>query len=222
MVRSGDDRRADERAVGRDALAADSQRNDREAGFDGLYDEHQRTLHAFLLGRTGDPELALDLLQEAFVRAWRNLDLLLALESARQRAWLFATARNLIVDQYRGRSTRTAAQDALVATLDASHQTSEGPERIVERERELRLVDEAIRRLPEQLRTVLVLQVLDERTSAEIGELLDRPAGTVRYQISQARKRLAEELRRLESGPDFASHAATTHQPDSVLVHQEV
>ena len=121
--------------------------------------------------------------------------------------------------------TRTAAQDALVASLDPAEQTSEGPERIVERDRELRLVDEAIRRLPEALRTVLVLQVLDERTSAEIGELLGRPAGTVRYQISQARKRLAEELRRLEAAPDVAAD----HAPDSLSlvqqadpVHQEV
>jgi len=63
-------------------------------------------------------------------------------------------------------------------------------------------VDRAIRRLPEHLRTVLVLQVLGERTSAEIGEMLDRPAGTVRYQLSQARKRLAEELRLLGGCPD--------------------
>jgi RNA polymerase sigma-70 factor, ECF subfamily len=49
---------------------------------------------------------------------------------------------------------------------------------------------------------VLVLQVLDERTSAEIGELLGRPAGTVRYQLSQARKRLAVELRLLDAAPD--------------------
>lgn len=184
---------------------------DRDAGFDGLYDEHQRTLHAFLLGRTGDPELALDLLQEAFVRAWRNLDLLLALAPARQRAWLFSTARNLVIDQHRSRATRTAAQDALVATIDPDDQLAEGPDRVVERERELRLVDEAISRLPEQLRTVLVLQVLDQRTSAEIGELLDRPAGTVRYQISQARKRLAEELRLLEAAPDLASEPSPVH-----------
>jgi RNA polymerase sigma-70 factor, ECF subfamily len=195
--------------------SADSHADERAAGFDDLYDAHRRTLHAFLLGRTGDPELALDLLQEAFVRAWRNLDLLLTLGSARQRAWLFSTARNLVIDQYRGRATRAAAQDALVASLDAADQTSDGPERIVERDRELRLVDEAIRRLPEPLRTVLVLQVLDERTSAEIGDLLGRPAGTVRYQISQARKRLAEELRLLEAAPDPVPDPTT-------LVHQEV
>ena len=187
MIGSSDDRRADAR----------------EALFDGLYDEHQRTLYAYLLGRTGDPDLALDLLQEAFVRAWRNLDLLVALSPTRQRAWLFAVARNLVIDQYRGRATRTAAQAALVASVAPADQVADSPERIVERDRELRLVDVAIRHLPEPLRTVLVLQVLDERTSAEIGELLDRPAGTVRYQISQARKRLAEELRVLDAAPDL-------------------
>ena len=51
--------------------------DEREALFDGLYAEHRQSLHAFFLGRTSDPELALDLLQEAFVRAWRNLDTLL-------------------------------------------------------------------------------------------------------------------------------------------------
>ena len=203
--------------------SADRPAAEREARFDGLYDAHQRTLHAFLLGRTGDPEQALDLLQEAFVRAWRNLDLLLALEPARQRAWLFTAARNLMIDQHRSRATRASAQQALVATIDPDDQLAEGPEGIVERERDLQLVDEAIRRLPEQLRTVLVLQVLDERTSAEIGELLDRPAGTVRYQISQARKRLAEELRLLEAAPDPARDAASPKQaPDSTPVEQEV
>jgi RNA polymerase sigma-70 factor, ECF subfamily len=181
---------------------ADRQPAHREAQFDALYDAHQRTIHAFVLGRTGDPELALDLLQEAFVRAWRNLDLLLALPPARQRSWLFSIARNLVIDQYRSRATRAAAHDALVAALGPDEQVSEGPERLVERDRELRLVDEAIGRLPEPLRTVLVLQVLDGRTSAEIGALLGRPAGTVRYQLSRARKRIAEDLRLLDAAPD--------------------
>jgi RNA polymerase sigma-70 factor, ECF subfamily len=181
---------------------ADRRADGREGQFDGLYEEHQRTIHAFLLGRTGDPELALDLLQEAFVRAWRNLDLLVTLPSGRQRAWLFSISRNLVVDQFRSQTTRTTTRDALVAARDPDDDVAESPERIVERDRELRLVDEAIRRLPETLRTVLVLQVLDERTSAEIGELLGRPAGTVRYQLSQARKRLAVELRLLDAAPD--------------------
>jgi len=174
---------------------------DREALFDGIYEEHRQSLHAYFLGRTSDPELALDLLQEAFTRAWRNLDLLLGLPSARQRAWLFAIGRNLVIDQYRSRATRTAAHDALADTLRIDVPVSESAERSVEREAELRLLEEAIGRLPEELRTVLVLQVLGEHTSAEIGELLGRPAGTVRYQLSRARKRLADELELLDAAP---------------------
>jgi RNA polymerase sigma-70 factor (ECF subfamily) len=175
--------------------------DDREAQFDALYEAHRQTLHAYFLGRIGDPELALDLLQEAFVRAWRNLDLLLGLAEARQRAWLFAIGRNLVIDQYRGRAARTTMHDTLMTTAQIEEPASESAERTVEREGELRLVEAAIERLPEDLRTVLVLQVLGERTSAEIGELLGRPAGTVRYQLSRARKRLAEEMARLEVIP---------------------
>ena len=69
--------------------------DEREALFDGLYEAHRQSLHAYLLGRTSDAELALDLLQEAFVRAWRNLDAVTVLPEHRQRAWLFATGRNL-------------------------------------------------------------------------------------------------------------------------------
>ena len=53
----------------------------------------------------------------------------------------------------------------------------------------------AIQRLPEELRVVLVMAVLDGRTSSEIGALLGRPAGTVRYQLAQARQQLARDLR---------------------------
>src|SRR5437763_8254538 len=112
----------------------DQRADEREAPFDALYEEHRQTLHAYFLGRTSDPELALDLLQEAFIRAWRNLEMLLALEPRRQRAWLFAIARNLVIDQYRGRAARTAAHDALAATVDRDRSTSESAEKSVERD----------------------------------------------------------------------------------------
>ncbi len=176
--------------------------DEREELFDGLYEAHRQSLHAFLLGRTSDPELALDLLQEAFVRAWRNLDMLLACSPQRQRAWLFATSRHLVIDQYRSRATRTAAHEALQVQVSHDAPVSESAERTAEREDEVRMVDAAIQQLPEELRIVLVLQVLGEHTSAEIGEMLGRPAGTVRYQLSRARKLLAETLRLLDDEPE--------------------
>ena len=176
--------------------------DERTALFDRLYAEQHQALHAYFLGRTSDPELALDLVQEVFTRAWRGVDTLGPLTTERQRAWLFTVARNLVIDQYRGRATRAAVQEALVASAEQGEQAAPAPDAVVERDHELRLLDQAIRRLPEDLRTVLVLQALGERTSAEIGEILDRPAGTVRYQLSRARHRLAEELRLLDSAPE--------------------
>jgi RNA polymerase sigma-70 factor (ECF subfamily) len=160
--------------------------------FDELYAAHQRTLHAFFLGRTADRELALDLFQETFLRAWRSVQMLAALPAERRHYWLYSVARNLVVDAYRHRGAGQAAQERLQRlTLSAEEPPPEAD--VVGRE-QLAELDAAIRRLPDELRVVLVLQVVGERTSAEIGEIVGRPAGTVRYQLAQARTRLAEMM----------------------------
>jgi RNA polymerase sigma-70 factor (ECF subfamily) len=160
--------------------------------FDDLYEAHQHTLHALFLGRTGDREVALDLLQEVFLRAWRNLPTLEALPVERRHHWLYTVARNLVVDFYRTRGSGQAAVERLQRLTPP--EVADAPEaHVLEREQRDR-VDAAIQTLPDDLRVVLVLSVLGERTSAEIGEILGRPPGTVRYQLSQARKRLAEQL----------------------------
>lgn len=64
---------------------------------------------------------------------------------------------------------------------------------VLEGER-LDTLDRAIRQLPEDLRIVLVLQAVGERNSTEIGEMLGRPPGNVRYQLAEARRRLARSL----------------------------
>ncbi len=56
------------------------------------------------------------------------------------------------------------------------------------------LLERAILRLPKRLRLVLSLHVVGGLTSAESGELLGEPPGTVRYRLSQARRMLADAL----------------------------
>jgi RNA polymerase sigma-70 factor (ECF subfamily) len=172
---------------------------DRLALFDALYAANSHALHAYFVGRTSEPELARDLLQEASMRLWRNLDSVRDLPPERQRAWLCTIARNLVVDHYRAAASATATHNAVAAQTRALAPTTAPPAdtQIVARER-LSRVDDAIKRLPDTLRTVLVLQVLGDRTSTEIGELLGRPAGTVRYQLALARRQLAEELQLID------------------------
>jgi RNA polymerase sigma-70 factor (ECF subfamily) len=162
---------------------------DREREFDALYDVERTAMHAYFVGRTGDPEQALDLLQELFIRLWRSLETVLALPAERRRFWLYRVGRNLVVDHVRALRVRQDAQARLDVLPD-----SESSEARVVRAEKVRQVDAAIACLPEELRTVLALHVLGERTSREIGEMLGRPPGTVRYQLAQARKLLAAEL----------------------------
>lgn len=165
-----------------------------ETRFNAIYDQHHRAVHAYLLARTSDPEAALDLLQETFLRAWRNLDTLGARGEGRHRYWIFTVARNLVTDYYRARAARSTALEQLSADARHHDSASETMESALEEREEVEMLDRAIKQLPEELRTVLLLQTLGELTSAQIGEALGKPAGTIRYQTSQARKQLAQEM----------------------------
>ena len=167
---------------------------DAERDFTRLYEEQQRAVHAFLRGRTGDREAARDLLQEVFLRAWRRADSWRGLRPERQRAWVFAVARNLVIDAHRARATADATRVALERTASAAAPAAEGPEARAELGERVAALDRAIRRLPEKLRIVLSLHVVGGLTSAQVGEVLGEPAGTVRYRLSQARRQLATAL----------------------------
>jgi RNA polymerase sigma-70 factor (ECF subfamily) len=160
--------------------------------FDQLYADHQRPLHAFFLGRTSDRELALDLLQELFLRLWRSIQVVEALPAERRHHWLYSVARNLVVDTYRTRAAGAAAVDRLQSLT--APDTADAPETTALQSEQVDRLDRAIHTLPDDLRVVLVLHVLGERTSSQVGEILGRPAGTVRYQLARARRRLADAL----------------------------
>jgi RNA polymerase sigma-70 factor, ECF subfamily len=167
--------------------------DDRESLFNHLYDEHNRAVHAYFLGRTSDQEAALDLLQETFVRVWRSIQLLQSLPGDRRRYWVFTVARNLLTDHYRASATRSAVHESLAREWAPGVGAQGTVEAAIAKDESHRL-DRAIRRLPEEQRVILVLKVLGGLSSARIGELVGRPSGTVRYQLFLARRSLARDL----------------------------
>jgi RNA polymerase sigma-70 factor (ECF subfamily) len=162
--------------------------------FEQIYERHYQGIYAYFVSRTAEAEVAQDLLQETFLRVWRHRARLHERTDEQQRAWLFAIAHNLLTDYYRHRATRSAAEDEFAQVALASEASrTEMEERLEEREL-VALLDLAIKRLPEDLRTVLALSVLAEMSSTEISTALGKPAGTIRYQLARARKYLADEL----------------------------
>jgi RNA polymerase sigma-70 factor, ECF subfamily len=164
--------------------------------FEQAYEEYYQAFYAYFFGRTADAEVAQDLLQETFLRIWRHRQSLHE-QTGEQRAWIFAIARNLLTDYYRRRAIRSAAEDEFAQSVVPSPGIQNDVDVQVEELEQVALLDLAIKRLPEDLRTVLVLGVLGDMSSVEIGAVLGKPAGTIRYHMAKARKRLADALQLL-------------------------
>jgi RNA polymerase sigma-70 factor (ECF subfamily) len=162
--------------------------------FTRIFDRHRHAVHAYFLGRVADPELARDLLQETFLRAWRRLSEIGPLPDEQQRAWIFTVARNLAIDSYRAGAARQAAEAALRHDAATRPATVAGPHLHAELNERVAQLDAAIRRLPEDQRVILSMATAGGLTSRQIGEALGEPAGTIRYRLSQARKQLAAAL----------------------------
>lgn len=128
---------------------------------------------------TGDPNVAQDLVQEAFVRAAQPLS---KLPDAEVRPYLRATVLNL----WRNRLRRLSIER--VASLRPSAQ-KELP--IEERD----AVWQAVLRLPPRQRACLVLRYYEELTETEAAGVLHCSVGTIKSQTSRALERLRKELR---------------------------
>lgn len=165
----------------------------REALFNRIYDHYHSAVFAYLLAHSGDRETAKDLLQEAFLRVWNRIHIFAELEWHESRHWIYRAAKNLVVDYYRRRSVSTRTREKLKAdaVLTLTNRSAADMYEIKER---WHAVEQAIGRLPDDLRLALVLQSVGRMNSTEIGEWLELPPGTVRYRLSMARKRLRQEL----------------------------
>jgi RNA polymerase sigma-70 factor (ECF subfamily) len=164
------------------------------AYFDTLYAAHHRVVYAYLLGHVGNADSAADLLQETFLRVWRHLDDARQVPAERQRFWLFAIARNLLLDHWRRQAVRARGEEFLREDI-AAQPVGNDPAKAVIAKETAAAVDAAIAALPDDLRLVLTLHLVGGLTSAEIGKNLQRPAGTVRYQLSRARQCIAQALK---------------------------
>ncbi len=134
----------------------------------------------------GDANLAEDVAQEAFIRAWQHLPRYQPRSPFRN--WLYRIATNLAIDAVR-RERETVDVDAL--PLASSDQ---GPEAAVESQERGELVRQAVLALPTASRAALVLREYGGLSYREIAGTLGIPMGTVMSRLNYARTLLREAL----------------------------
>jgi RNA polymerase sigma-70 factor, ECF subfamily len=159
--------------------------------FDQIVDDYQRRLYGFALRMTGNREDAEEIVQDAFVRAYRALGKM-SLEQRsdlRLQPWLYTITLNVTRNRLRTKRPTNVALDALAdpdALLRESHEGPPRPETIVEQNAEVALVERALLQLPMHLRAAATLRFIEGRSHPEIAEILHQPIGTVKSHVHRA------------------------------------
>ncbi|MEJ2399179.1 MAG: RNA polymerase sigma factor RpoE [Gammaproteobacteria bacterium] len=181
------------------ALVERVQQGDKRA-FDVLVMKYQSRVIKVITRYLRDPVEAMDLAQEAFIKAYRALPNFRG-DSAFY-TWLYRiainTAKNHVVAQGRRPPTDDVeASEAEFFEGPSALKDTSTPERMVLRDEIERVVFEAIEALPEDLRTAITLRELEDMSYEEIAEVMNCPIGTVRSRIFRAREAIDKKLKPL-------------------------
>jgi len=156
--------------------AAEAQR------FRALVLPHLDAAYGFARYLTRDASQAEDIVQDAFLKAFRGFS---GFRGGEPRAWLFAIVRTTFLDAARGRPAWGDLQDA-----EAVPSEDDTPEAALVRQGEVATVRGAIEALPEPFRETLVLRELEELSYRQIAEATAAPIGTVMSRLARARQML--------------------------------
>jgi len=181
------------------------QRGDRSA-FDFLVIKYQHKIIQLVNRYVKDPSEAQDVAQETFIKAYRALGNFRG-DSAFY-TWLYRiainTAKNYLVSRSRRSSDyQVDIQDAEALENAPQLQGMETPERLLLNQEIIDTIKIAIDKLPEEMRTAIMLREFEGMSYEEIAEAMDCPVGTVRSRIFRAREAIDNKLNPLLEHGDF-------------------
>lgn len=169
-----------------------------------VYREHAGAVHTVARSIVRDRELAADVVQQTFVKAWRAAR---TFEGNRQLApWLYSIARHTAIDMLRSEMKPTRGGHAPETDVGVEPET-------FERTWERFEVRRAIDALPDGEREVIRLSHLTGHTHEAIAEQLGIPVGTVKSRSGRAHKRLAAALAHLTANHDGTQHVVEIEDP---------
>ena len=152
-----------------------------------LFARHQNEIYAYLFRMLRDPDLAADLTQDAFVKAYRAYDSLQKPENAR--AWLYQIAHRVALDDLRRKRIVR-----FVPLVGESRNTAPSAEHLVMEARLSGELQRALERIPERQRAALLLAELHDLTGLELAAALGVSHVAARALLTRARESLRQAL----------------------------
>jgi RNA polymerase sigma-70 factor (ECF subfamily) len=168
----------------------------------GAFDEIVRRYTSRMINvayqMTGDSELAQDIAQETFYRAYRSAATYKQI--AKFSTWLYTIAINLCRNELRRRKHKFYSLEEMAERDEESsvridiEDESAKPDREVEQRELGKLIMKAIDTLPEKFKQPIVLRDVEGLSYEETGKILNLPEGTVKSRINRARQRVKQIL----------------------------
>jgi RNA polymerase sigma-70 factor (ECF subfamily) len=153
------------------------QKGDREA-YQEIVVRHMQTAYYVALAFVHNHQDALDISQEAFIRAFRKIK---KFDTKRPFfPWFYRILKNICIDHYKHRRRLNEVPLEDVRVLEAEHEDKEMKKAL------WKGIDE----LPHEQKEIIVLRYFQQLSYQEIAELLDKPMGTVMSSLYYAKKRL--------------------------------
>ncbi len=166
--------------------------NGEKAAFGMLVRKYQDLVHRLiyrLLGNTSDTE---DMAQEVFIRAYKGIGKFR--QDATFSTWLTRICINYCKKQRRKLKRDLTSLEQIMSQGHDFPDTSIAPDSALEHEERNQLLRQAIEKLPEQYRIVLILRYFEEYPCKQIAEILGCASGTVHSRLFRAHERLRKQL----------------------------
>lgn len=160
--------------------------------FAQLVERYQAALYRHAVSMVLDHDIAADMVQDAFVRAYTKLGT--CRDHTRFRAWLFQMLRNRCFDHLKEARRRDLPLDDAGPIVDRA----EGPGALVERTRLREQIKQALTMLPEAQREAFLMHHVEGLPYETMAELLDTSVSALKMRVLRAREALASALQTCE------------------------
>ena len=180
-----DEQRLIQKASGGDASA-----------FNNLMSLHEKRMYAVALRMCGNREDAQDCLQEAMLRIYRSIGSFKGQSSFS--TWAYRITMNTCLDELRRKKNKQSTSlDSLLDVGWSPTDESNAPERKAIQSELRNTLHAAIRALPEDMRSAIVLRDMQGMVYEEIAQALNVNVGTIKSRISRGREKLREKLKNI-------------------------
>jgi len=170
--------------------------NGDEYAFDEIVNRYKDRLLNFVFRFIGQIDESEDIVQDTFLKVYKNKNSYVNI--ARFSTWIYTIAGNLAKTELRKRKRRRIFSISKMGIDDKEFEllsTARTPEENTESVFNEKIIQNAIQKLPDKFRTVIILRDIQELSYDEISKIIGVPLGTIKSRVNRARLKLRELLK---------------------------